>query len=350
MQAASGEITRELVIRYSDPGTRLAAVRLVADLYKRRPNPEFSRVNGVWELHLPLPAADRVEYLLELERRNGARELIPDPRARAVPGPFGPKSELLLPRYTSPAWTAEQAPAGEVEPFALPCPTLHTQVEGLLWSPAGTKPERPLPLLLAHDGPEYAAYSDLVHLLDVATASGQLPPLRAALLAPPERDEHYSASARYAVALGRDILPALRELAPSTPGSRPAGLGASLGALALLHAHRRYPELFAALFLQSGSFFRRPHDAHESGFPRFGRIVRFVTSVRTTETWLQPVPVVLTCGTAEENLGSNRALARALHDQGYEVALVETRDAHNWVSWRDALHPHLAALLRRTFA
>ena len=53
-------------------------------------------------------------------------------------------------------------------------------------------------------------------------------------------------------------------------------MGASLGALAMLHAHRRSPAAFGGLFLQSGSFFRPRFDAHEPGFPRFGRIARFV--------------------------------------------------------------------------
>ena len=50
----------------------------------------------------------------------------------------------------------------------------------------------------------------------------------------------------------------------------------SLGALAMLHAHRSSPELFDGLFLQSGSFFMPRFDSQESGFVRYRRIVRFV--------------------------------------------------------------------------
>jgi enterochelin esterase family protein len=57
--------------------------------------------------------------------------------------------------------------------------------------------------------------------------------------------------------------------------------------------------------------------------------------------------VTLTCGTGEENLGNNRAVADALRRQGWQATLVEHPDAHNWVSWRDSLHPHLAELLLR---
>jgi enterochelin esterase family protein len=35
-----------------------------------------------------------------------------------------------------------------------------------------------------------------------------------------------------------------------------------------------------------------------------------------------------------------------LRGQGYDVDLVENRDAHNWTGWRDTFDPHLADLLR----
>jgi enterochelin esterase family protein len=53
----------------------------------------------------------------------------------------------------------------------------------------------------------------------------------------------------------------------------------------------------------------------------------------------------MTCGTVEDNLANNRAVAGALRAQGYRVRFVEHRDAHNWVSWRDCLDPHLVDLL-----
>jgi len=62
-----------------------------------------------------------------------------------------------------------------------------------------------------------------------------------------------------------------------------------------------------------------------------------------------PVPVVLTCGTVEENLATNRAVARALAAQGHDAALYEVRDAHNWTAWRDAFEPHLLGLLQRVW-
>ena len=60
-----------------------------------------------------------------------------------------------------------------------------------------------------------------------------------------------------------------------------------------------------------------------------------------------PIPIALTCGTVEENLGANRAMGRALAAQGYDVRLHEVRDAHNWVAWRDTFDPYLLEFLQR---
>jgi enterochelin esterase family protein len=127
-------------------------------------------------------------------------------------------------------------------------------------------------------------------------------------------------------------------------------VGASLGALTTLHAHRSYPDLFGALFLQSGSFFQHRTDSQESGFFRFDRIARFVDDVCSAATWSRPVPVGMTCGTVEENLANNRRMRDALSMQGYDVRFAEHRDGHNWVAWRDAFDPHLAHLIERALA
>ena len=80
--------------------------------------------------------------------------------------------------------------------------------------------------------------------------------------------------AAYSRVLDSDIVPQLRK----TFGviGPPAAMGASLGALAMLAAQRRFPRTFGALFLQSGSFFMPRYDAHERRFSRYVRITRFV--------------------------------------------------------------------------
>jgi enterochelin esterase family protein len=323
---------------------RFTSVALLHEL--RRPRRiEFGRVGATFSLTFPRPDADRFEYLLETTGRGGTR-VAPDPtnplRAR---GPFGEKSVVEFPEYETPAWVRDdEAPPGALRELPLRSRRLAATFAALLWSPPDDDPTRPLPLLVVHDGPEYADYSSLTRLLDHLVSFGETPDFRALLLPPgPARDELYSASTRYADALASELLPAALEHAPSE--LPPVLLGASLGALAALHAHVRHPDLASGLFLQSGSFFRPRFDAHEARFSRFSRIVRFVGRVHGRLPLGPAVPTVVTCGTAEENLDNNRALAAALEGRGWPVKTVWNRDAHNWTAWRDALHPHLAELL-----
>jgi enterochelin esterase family protein len=346
-------VIREIVLSFrADRDVR--AVRLHSDVTRRNGAPEFRRRGRTrtWELRLVRPEGlHRFEYQLELEREDGSREVITDPanplRASA---PFGDRSVLEFEEYAPPVWIEdEEAPEGTLEPFSLRSRTLHAEVGGLLWSAHGADPGTSLPLLLVHDGPEYAEHAQLLRLFDSSIAEFELRPFRAALLAPPrDRNETYSASTAYANALEREIVPALRDLAPHPDlvGARIA-MGASLGALAAFHAHRLHRHLFGGLFLQSGSFFRRATDPQESGFLRFERISRFMAGALRAPSAPSPIPVVMTCGIAEENLANNRVLRDALARQHYDVRLHEHPDVHNWVSWRDVFHPHLVGLLER---
>ncbi|OLF13553.1 hypothetical protein BU204_26805 [Actinophytocola xanthii] len=214
-----------------------------------------------------------------------------------------------------------------------------------LWSPAG--PDEPLPLLVAHDGPEYDELAGLTLFSAAMIQAGRLPSHRVALLSPGDRDEEYSANPAHATALRRTILPALRTAARVR--GPVVGMGASLGGLAMLHAHRRHPGLFGGLFLQSASFLDIAVDAHEAErFGRFERVDAFVGRVRRRRP-SRTVPTVLTCGLAEENLANNRRMAAVLDRQDYPVRLVEVPDAHNYVGWRDAFDPALVDLLTQVW-
>jgi len=195
-------------------------------------------------------------------------------------------------------------------------------------------------LLVVLDGPEYQRRMRLVALLGRLVERGDIRPHRVALVAPEDRMETYSASARFARALADEL--------SSLPGRR-VGLGASLGGLALLHAHRTNPDAFAGLFLQSGSYFRRRTDRQESGFARFGRVDRFVGTVLRGARGAAPVPATLTCALDEENYVNNAAVARALAEQGYAVDFHAARGGHDWPTWRRALELHLPPLLRRAW-
>lgn len=324
-------------LRFTPEGRQPDEVRLITDLWKREPPRPLVRVGDGWELELGALPVTRLEYELELTFSDGSKEWRRDPKAPSADAPFGPKSVHVLDGYVAPAWLNLTAPRGHVETLELESATSGGVVRGQLWSHPALAPSEPAPLLIAHDGPELARFSSLLHFLEV----GRVPKMRAALLAPRARNDEYSASPGYAAALAHELVPALTARVPCT--SR-VGLGASLGALAMLHAHRSHPELFDALVLQSGSFFQHELDVHERGFSFFGRIDAFVREVMATKP-ARAVSVALTCGTGEENLANNQAMSRVLGEQGYAVRFSTAADGHTWTCWRDTLEPAFTALL-----
>ena len=289
-------------------------VRLHQALERPRNGPPFAFNDGRWELTFRRPQVDRLEYGIAAdgeERERGAIE---------------------FPGYAPPAWLDAPDP-GPAHPVGE-----HARV----WSPPDVSPRAPLPLLVVHDGTAYEREAQLTRLVAHLIDSGRIPRCRVALLDSPHREEDYSASARY----GRALAARLPALAPATAH---AGLGASLGALALLHARAVHPGAFGALMLQSGSYFRRRWDGHEAGFERFNRIARFVGTLLRAGRAATPIPVAITCGAPEENLANNRAVASALRRQGHHVTFTINRDAHNYTAWRDTLDPHLPDLLARAW-
>ncbi|MEA2477912.1 MAG: hypothetical protein QOC87_2111 [Actinomycetota bacterium] len=340
---------------FSDPTGSVVSVDLLQEVSRPRVGPRFARLDdGSFLLEWPRPNADRVEYQLLLGYADGGSSTVCDPEnPLTAPGPFGDRSVVELAGYAAPAWVdVEPQTEGILRQVSVRSRILHSDVPVTIWEPADVSPEMALPILFAHDGPEYALYSGLTRMLDVAYSTGRIPPLRAALVPPVvDRNQIYSASAAYSRAFSHEILPGVEAVAPTPHGRRARmGMGASLGALAMLHIHRTNPATFGALFLQSGSFFRQRYDKQESGFVRFRRISRFVGTVLVGSQWLHPVRAVMTCGTIEENLANNRAVARALKEQGYEVDLHVNRDGHNWIAWRDTFDPYLVDLLHEMWA
>jgi enterochelin esterase-like enzyme len=331
-----------LTFRMPDPEHKLRGVRLQQDV---RDLLGFERAGDEWVLTVPRPDVDRMEYSFEVQVEGAGSEWVCDPaNPKRVGGAFGDKSVLEMPEYSPPKWLDADPPRGSRREAALPSRGLPHDVPALIWSAYGTDDGDQLPLLVVHDGPEYDALASLTLFLDAMVDDGRLPPMRAALLAPVDRNESYAASPPYSRALALGLIPALHKMLPTTVT---LGMGASLGGLAMLHCQRAHPGTFAGLYLQSSSFFHRLLDEQESSFGRFQRVTAFVESVLRAGQAVEPVPIVLTCGLIEENVENNRLMTRSLAAQGYDTRLVENRDVHTYIGWRDTFDPHLVDLVRR---
>jgi enterochelin esterase-like enzyme len=349
-----------ITFRLDDPDHALLAVSLHEELVRPPGGTALTWADGVWRLELPRPdlrpgGALRMEYALALTHPDGGEEHRPDPGNPLVaPGAFGDRSVVRLPGYRVPTWVDAPLPEGaegSTSRFDLPVPRFRSAMPLVLWEPPGAGPEDRLPLLVVHDGPEYDALAGMTRLLAHLVAEGRVRPLRAALLGPvpDRRDEAYSASAHYADALVHTAFAWLERTAPQPEDALPVVVGASLGALAALHAAHRHPRRIGGLLLQSGSYFRHRTDPQERGFPRFDRIARFVGEVLRARRSTSPLPITMTCGTVEENLANNEVMATALAGAGHDVTFRRVRDGHTYTAWRDCLDPLLPDLLRRAW-
>ena len=318
-----------MLLRLADPDERFVAVRLASDL----PPHEFARTNGEWRLELDEPV-ERLEYQLEVQGEDGETEYILDPdNPLTAPGAFGDKSVALLPSYTPPAWL--DAPTVEGQLISVTSPGRGLQVDIDLWSPADAHPQEPLPLLVAHDGPEYDRLSELTRFAAAQIAAGELPRHRIALLAPRERNEWYSASPRYTRALIGQVLPSLppqprppggdgrqprRAGAAARRGAAPAQLPRALPAVGqLLHAALRRARVELPL-LPPDRRFRERDPAHGVPDPRAHH--------------------------AHLRRGGGEHRQQSRHGGDAHAPLHEVLDTHNYTAWRDALHPHLTRQLQ----
>jgi enterochelin esterase-like enzyme len=325
------------------PGVQ--GVRLELDFSVVPTDPELRRDADLWSLHLPRPAVDRMEYQFTVRSADGVAYVLDPSNPRTVSNPFGDKSEIIFPDYSEPHWLS--APErGTVLKVSTPAAALETAVPISLWSPEGLDMDAGAPLLVANDGSDLAGRGGLLRW---AAEAARARPFRVALLDPPPglRDQWYAADPTYADHLSTIVLPALEN---RVAVEAVVGLGASLGALAMLFAQRRHPELLDAMVLQSGSYFTLGLDAQERGYPRFDQVCSAVMDLiagPAVSSGGMPTSceVLMTCGTVEENRPNNEKMADALGALGYRVQLDLQPDAHTMIGWRNAWSPRMDALL-----
>ena len=101
-----------------------------------------------------------------------------------APGAFGEKSVLLMPGYAAPRWLRDEGVAGSTRELVVRGHGLGARIRMSIWSPKDADPAEGLPLLAAHDGPEYDRLAALTRFTAVGIRTGELPRHRVALLAP----------------------------------------------------------------------------------------------------------------------------------------------------------------------
>lgn len=307
----------------------------------------FRRLPGtdLWVLVLELPEGSRVEYKIQVSR-GGSVEWIRDPlNPRLAHDPFGANSVCHARGYVTPEWTQRDPAArpGVLEERAFHSDALGGPRNVKLYFPARYRPSRRYPLLIVHDGTDYLRYAALQTVLDNLIHRLEIPGLVAVLVDPGERGTEYAASDAHARFLTHELVPHLEATLPLGGAPRDRCLmGASLGAVASLHAADTYSGFYGRLLLQSGSFAFTDIGEHGRG-PLFDGIVEFVNGFRDAPTQISD-RVYMSCGVHESLIYENRSLAPVLQSTGMEFRFEEARDGHNWENWRDRLRVGLSWL------
>ena len=243
-------VETNLLFRYPDPDAELAGVRLLADLLKRDPPPAFARGSRAptGSCACAAPPADRIEYELELVARGraapsssatrrwrvGARAVRRQVRARAA----GLRAAALDRRRRGAGGHARAARAA-----AAACSAPRSR------RPAVERRPRSIPASRCRcssstTAPSTPSTRPAARFLDSLVA-------RARAAAAARRPARAGRARRALLGVGA-LRRGARARAPAgARGARPAprgreqrvGMGASLGALAMLHAHRLHPAI-----------------------------------------------------------------------------------------------------------
>jgi len=306
-----------------------------------RPLPPFERVPGtpLWALTVQLPEESRIEYKLSIKRHGRRRLVLDHLNPRRARDPFGTNSLVTGPGYVRPEWSlpADSVPAGTLQSIEIESAAFGDTRTARLYLPRGVD-RQPIPLLIAHDGSEYAEFASLTVVLDNLIDAGDLPPLACVLSDPGDRNREYTADERHAAHIVDELIPAVAERVSLDPRRRVC-LGASLGGVASLHAAWLYPGVFSGLVLQSGSFVTALGGRNRRG-PVFAPVVEFMREFRSQRRPLPP-RIHISCGRFDGLIVENRVMASLLRAGGAEVGYDEAPDGHNWENWRDRLRAGL---------
>ncbi|HVE98864.1 MAG TPA: alpha/beta hydrolase-fold protein [Mycobacteriales bacterium] len=307
---------------------------------------ELRRLRGtdLWYLVIDLPEGSRMEYKLDVVR-GGHGELIDDPLNPLRSGnPIGSNSVCRAAGYEPPEW-AEFDPdsrPGLLEQVVVPSRALRRDCVVTMYLPARFRRAASYPLLVVHDGSDYLRYAALGTVLDNLIHRTDMAPVVVALIDPVDRLVEYANHAAHAKFVTHELVHELETTYPLV-GAREgrALMGSSFGAVAALSTAVRHPKAYQSLMLQSGSFAFTDIGNEHGGGPVFDPVVKFVNGYRDRPRKVAD-RVFLSCGMYEPLIYRNRSFVPLLQSTGMEVRYVESRDGHNWESWRDRLRDGLS--------
>jgi enterochelin esterase family protein len=290
-------------------------------------------VPGLHEVTVRLPDHARVEYKLAIHTGGRLDEFVDPHNPRRATDPFGANSVASGPGYTTPWWTQPtDAPGGEVRRGYVESDA-YGQRRVVRWYRPG-EADRPVPLLVVHDGGDFTHHAGIVTVLDNLIAAGAVPPLVAALIDSKDRLTEYVDDPRHARFVEEVSDAAVRRHGASPDPADHVYLGASLGAVAALATVWR-GRTIGGLVLLSGSFVTALGGPMQRG-PRFQPVIDFMERY-AADPGRPADRIYQACGEYEGLAPDNRAFTPILESTGAAVVVEGVPDGHHWHNWRNRL-------------
>ncbi|MEM8556332.1 MAG: alpha/beta hydrolase-fold protein [Bacteroidota bacterium] len=317
----------------------------------------------LWYRRLHAEPEARLEYLFMVDESSegfGAELLgLPDPRNpdRVLSG-FGPFSELTMPGYAYPevfAAVRDGTPgtADGLDVHPLPAGVLPYDRKVLVYTPPGyaSEPTTRYPTVYLMDGRDYIEFAHAPAVLDDLIARGEIEPILAVFVDPPNRHAPASPNRMTEYGLNDDFVAFLAdELVPfvdaryrtrTTPDARLI-VGDSYGGLIATYVPFSRPDVFGLGYSQSAYYSFQDDRMIRLLDQEPVRPIRLFVDIGTYETTVGPGMLPA----AETNfLAANRRLRDVLAERGYDFVYAEYPQGHTWGNWR----AHLIDGLRHFF-
>ncbi len=313
--------------------------------WARESAPDLTRVPGtdLWWGAMEFSDTARIDYKFLVD----GESWIPDPRCpRTCLGGYGPNSELRMPGYRPPpellpSDLGRTVPEGRVERFTFASAALGENRSYWVYVPPGAEGATDLPSVWFHDGDGYLEYADAAPVLDRLIALGDIPPTIGIFVPPVERREELGTNGvDYLRFVAEELLPAIRDRYPvAADPARTVTVGISLGGATAVRLALARPDLFGLAAGHSGAYGGPADPIVREVREGPHRPVRFHLVVGTYETALGGDPL------RGNLLESQRQLARALAERGYDYRALEFPEGHSWGLWKANLGNALRFLL-----
>ena len=324
---------------YYNPDNSIKGLYLASSLGRGGDNNTFFQYknSGIYYLPVEFHPVSRLEYkyVLSFGERQYLDTLDPYNPEKAY-SPFGANSVMTTLDFKPTAVLAEDphAKKGKLIIQKFKSKIYKDNRYYQLYIPPKT--DKPLPLVLFHDGYDYLNYSNLKTILDNMIHQKLIMPFVGIFSKPVDRLNEYNASPKYGEFIVEELLKHVQDHHDILPGpENTCSVGASLGGLFSMFLLETYPDIFGKGVSQSGSFFMK-----QGGFKSLAnqqpQIVKFVEKFMSTPK--RPyVNIVLTCGRFESLIYVNRIIVEALDKLDCDYRYFEYNDSHTWMGWANTM-------------